>query len=122
MATYDFPDDLVSAQHELDTVTAQLTALLETLPWAVEPMEAWERPKDYWYSASPSRPASPGWTDEQRDQVAALRARRLALATTVVSHPYWGTLTGGTVSDARTALKHLVQDVGEDVDEERRTV
>ncbi|MFI6530181.1 hypothetical protein [Streptomyces uncialis] len=117
--TYDFPGDLVSVQRELDAVAAELTALLEVLPYAVEPVEAWERPKDYWYSGGVrSRPASPGWTDEQRGQVAALRARRLALVTTVVTHPYWGTLTGGTVSDARTALKHLDQDVGE----ERRTV
>ncbi|MFJ4774032.1 hypothetical protein ACIP88_33825 [Streptomyces uncialis] len=119
MATYDFPDDLVSAQRELDEAAAQLTALLETLPWAVEPMEAWERPKDHWYGAARSRSASPGWTDEQRDQVAALRARRLALATTVVTHPYWGTLTGATVSDARTALKNADQGAAQDGDEQR---
>ncbi|MFD5557634.1 hypothetical protein ACFWIA_27810 [Streptomyces sp. NPDC127068] len=118
MATYDFPGDLVSAQRELDVVAAELTALLEALPYSVEPLEGWERPKDYWYSGGVrARPASPGWTDEQQDQVAVLRSRRLALAAMVVTHPYWSTLTGETVSDARTALKHLDQDVGE----ERRT-
>ncbi|MFD5341549.1 hypothetical protein [Streptomyces hawaiiensis] len=43
MATYDYPDDLLTAQQDLNQVRADLTALYERLPYSVEPMEAWQR-------------------------------------------------------------------------------
>ncbi|MFE4824000.1 hypothetical protein ACFRFU_48170 [Streptomyces sp. NPDC056704] len=44
--TYDFPDDLLTAQQDLNHVRADLEALYERLPYSVEPLEGWARPED----------------------------------------------------------------------------
>lgn len=102
--TFDFPDDLVQAQRDLQQATAELEALYAELPWSVEPAPAWER-EDRW--SKTSFPDSPGWTDGQKQQVEGLRARRLDLATKVMTHDYWDTLSGPDVVAARSALKHV---------------
>lgn len=86
---FDFPDDLLAAQRELHRIAADLQAAYEALPRTVEPL-----------------PGSPGWTDEQQQQIGDLRARRLELATTVFTHPYWAGLEGPEAVRARSALKH----------------
>lgn len=110
--TYDFPASLRQAQLELHQVTADLAALGRTLPWSVVPLPGWSRPDGHWYPSS--RPDSPGWTEEQQHQVAALRARALELSITVGTHPFWDTLEKGKVVEARTALKHVHEHPGGD--------
>ncbi|MEV5508083.1 hypothetical protein [Streptomyces orinoci] len=103
--TYDFPADLRAAQQELHRVNAELAALLRALPWSVEPHPGWRDPADKWHPTE--RPASPGWTEEERRQVAELRARALELSIEVSCHSWWATLSGETTIAARMALKHL---------------
>lgn len=104
--SYDFPDDLLQAQRDLGQATADLHALYATLPISAEPAEAYrdDRETGYWHARE--RPASPGWTGEQKQQVADARERRLALAAAVVTHTFWATLDGPDAVKARSALKH----------------
>ncbi|MEU3356131.1 hypothetical protein [Streptomyces sp. NPDC037389] len=103
--TYDFPAPLRQAQAELHQVTADLAALGRTLPWSVVPLPGWTRPDGHWYPSS--RPDSPGWTEEQQQEMAALRARALELSIIVGTHPFWGTVEQGKVVKARMALKRI---------------
>lgn len=100
----DFPDDLVQAQRDLNQVTAQLHAAYAELPWSAAPEAGWQREDR---QPSVSFPDSPGWTDEQKQQIEELRARRLQLAETIVTHEYWATHSGADAVAARTALKHI---------------
>ncbi|MFD4756355.1 hypothetical protein [Streptomyces sp. NPDC058426] len=102
----DYPADLLALQRDLTAARAELGALVETLPYSVEPLDAWERPEGYWAGAR-AVPASPGWTPEQRQEVAALRGRVQRLAIEVVTHPYWETLDPAGRLAARDGLKHL---------------
>ncbi|WP_262705064.1 MULTISPECIES: hypothetical protein [Streptomyces] len=78
---YDFPRDLLSAQEELHQVAAALTALLEGLPWCVEPHPGFSDP-DIW------------------------RPRQRELTITVVTHPFWAAFEGPDLVTARMQLKH----------------
>ncbi|MFF4227398.1 hypothetical protein ACFYZH_31750 [Streptomyces abikoensis] len=109
---FHFPDSLRQAQLELHQVTADLAALGRTLPWSVVPLPGWSRPDGHWYPSS--RPDSPGWTEEQQQQVAALRARALELSIAVGTHPFWSTVEKGKVVEARMALKRVHEDAGGD--------
>ena len=99
--TFDFPQDLLDAQMELHQVQAELHALYERLPWSAEPMVGYG--EDFWRPRM--REDSPGYTDEEKDQLAALRARQLDLTVTVSCHEYWASCPGDVVK-ARSALKH----------------
>ncbi|MFK8851190.1 hypothetical protein [Streptomyces sp. Ac-502] len=111
--SYDFPDDLLHAQRDLDQATADLHALYATLPISAEPTEAYrdDRETGYWHARE--RPASPGWTEEQKRQVADARARRLELTSAVVTHVFWATLGGPDAVKARSALKHATEAAAE---------
>ncbi|MEU1377994.1 hypothetical protein ABZ442_30720 [Streptomyces triculaminicus] len=100
---FNFPRDLREAQRDLHQTHAELTALGKTLPWSVEPHEGWARPKDHWCPSS--RPATSGWTEEQKSAIAALRARALELSISVSTHPFWDSVETGRVVEARMALK-----------------
>ncbi|WP_369220590.1 nucleic acid-binding protein [Streptomyces sp. R39] len=89
---------------------ADLAALLTTLPYSVEPMEAWARPEGYWLATSPAHPDSPGWTEKEQQQVAALRERERDLAIAIVTHAFWGTIDAGGRLKARDALKHAFEE------------
>ncbi|MFI0742661.1 hypothetical protein ACH4PU_31960 [Streptomyces sp. NPDC021100] len=102
---FNFPEDLRDAQRELHQVHAELRALGKTLPWSVEPAEGWERPEGHWYPSQ--RPATSGWTEEQKSAVAALRARALELSIQVGTHAFWKTVGAGKVVEARMRLKHV---------------
>ncbi|MEU5431434.1 hypothetical protein AB0H73_38330 [Streptomyces olivoreticuli] len=103
---FDFPDDLVAAQQQFQQVTADLSALLKELPWSVDPHPGYPAREG---SRFPSeRPATEGWTPEQREKAAGLRARQRELAAVLTTHPYWGTeAVSGDVVAARMALKCL---------------
>ncbi|MFH8566988.1 hypothetical protein [Streptomyces sp. NPDC017993] len=98
--TFDFPQDLLDAQLELHQVQAELHALYARLPWSVEPMTG--HGEDFWLPRL--REDSPGHTDEEKNQVAELRARQLDLTVTVSCHDYWASCPGDVVK-ARSALK-----------------
>ncbi|MET7718629.1 hypothetical protein [Streptomyces sp. NPDC005407] len=106
MAEYDFPDDLCNAQLRLHETQAAYQALCRTLPWSVEPAEGWTGVEGQYSSYRRAFPASPGWTDEQKAEVARLRGLVLELSIEVSTHPYWATLQGSAVVEARMALKH----------------
>jgi hypothetical protein len=36
-------------------------------------MDAWQRPEGYWLAMSRAYPDSPGWSDQEQAEVAALR-------------------------------------------------
>ncbi|MCK7623273.1 hypothetical protein MUU72_09210 [Streptomyces sp. RS10V-4] len=103
--TYDFPQDLREAQLELHRVRSALAALYQRLPWSVEPQPGWTHTKENGHFHETERPDSPGWTDEEKAEVAALRARQLDLGARVVTHPFWSTCDDAPT--ARSALKHL---------------
>ncbi|MFJ9634429.1 nucleic acid-binding protein [Streptomyces sp. NPDC101175] len=108
MTTYDYPDDLLRAQQDLNKVRASLNTLVTTLPYSVEPMEAWQRPDGYWLSVSSSYPASPGWSEQEQNDVAVLRERERDLATLIVTHPFWNEIAGPERPGARSELRHVL--------------
>lgn len=109
MTTYDYPDDLLKAQQALNEVRASLKALVKTLPYSAEPMEAWQRPDGYWLAPSPSYPDSPGWSEQEQTEVDALRERERELAGAIVTHPFWSDVAGPERPDARSKLKHALE-------------
>jgi hypothetical protein len=115
VTTYDYPDDLLKAQQDLNEVRVSLEALVRGLPYSVEPMEAWGRPEGYWLATSPSYPASPGWSEQEQKDVAVLRERERDLAAAIVTHAFWNEIGGPDRPDARSQLRHaLVSGDGED--------
>ncbi|MGW9238143.1 hypothetical protein ACWGRL_05305 [[Kitasatospora] papulosa] len=107
MPAYTFPQDLLDHQAALTAAQAERDAFAQTLPWSAEPMPGWEAPKQLHSDYRPHKEASPGYTTEQAQHLAQLRARILELTTLVVTHPYWATLDGPDRVQARTALKHV---------------
>ncbi|MFI2241120.1 hypothetical protein [Streptomyces chrestomyceticus] len=104
--SYDFPDDLLAAQRALQQATSDLHALQKRLPCSVEPADAFHDSRESGYWRDRQREASPGWTDEEKAEETRLREHRLELATTVVTHTFWSTLSGADIPKARSALKH----------------
>jgi hypothetical protein len=109
--TFPFPQDLLDAQAALDETSAAYQEYAATLPWSAEPMSGWKAKKQLDSDDFPRKPDSPGYTEEQRAEVARFRARLMELNTTVFTHPFWGTLTED-VAAARTALKHAHEPAG----------
>ncbi|MGW3954025.1 nucleic acid-binding protein [Streptomyces sp. NPDC004752] len=106
--TYDFPGDLLTAQQGLNQVRADITALYERLPYSAEPMDAWQRPEGYWLAASRAYPDSPGWTEQEQQQVAALREKERELTGVILTHAFWDEVAGPDRPDARSQLKHAL--------------
>ncbi|KIZ17390.1 hypothetical protein [Streptomyces natalensis] len=109
---FDFPRDLLDAQGELHKVRSELSALYKRLPWSVEPLPGWTHTKEGGRSYESSRPDSPGWTEEQKAQVDALRARQMELVDHIFPHPFWATCDDPVT--ARSALKHVHDDEAAD--------
>lgn len=111
--TYDFPEDLLTAQRDLNQVRADLAALYERMPYSVEPMEAWGRPEGYWLATSRAYPDSPGWSEQEQQEVAALRQKERDLTGVILTHSFWDGVAGPERPDARSKLKHALDDNGE---------
>ncbi|XMN04554.1 hypothetical protein ACK8N7_00020 [Streptomyces griseobrunneus] len=107
MTRYDFPQDLREAQLARHQTQAEYEQYATTLPWSAEPMAGWEGDKQLHSGYRSSKPDSPGYTEEQRQQVAAYRARLLELSTQVLTHPFWESLKGSDLFAARMQLKHV---------------
>ncbi|MEU9849328.1 hypothetical protein [Streptomyces sp. NPDC047985] len=105
-STPDFPGDLHSAQLALLETRAAYDEYAKTLPWSVEPMPGWEGDKQLHSSYRSGKADSPGYTDEQKAEVARFRAELLRLSIEVSTHSYWETLSGPDLVEARMALKH----------------
>ncbi|MER6499182.1 hypothetical protein ABT218_07250 [Streptomyces sp. NPDC001455] len=106
MSKYDFPQDLRDAQIALHRTRAACDEYAATLPWSVEPLPGWEGDKQLHSSYRSGKADSPGYTDEQKAEVARFRAELLHLSTEVTTHPYWEALDGPDLVEARMALKH----------------
>ncbi|MEU2072296.1 hypothetical protein [Streptomyces anulatus] len=100
MTTFGFPEDLRAAQSALHRTQSEFERYARTLPWSAEPMPAGEADKQLHSGCRPSRPDSPGYTEDPHRQVAAYRER-------VATHPFWKTLDAGLVVAARIQLKHV---------------
>lgn len=110
-ATYDFPSDLLAGQEELHQVRAELQALLKRLPWSVEPLDGFSDDTGW---RKVERPASPGWTEDEQAEVEKLRQRERELAVFVSCHRFWNEVATENRMDARTRLKHVHEDEGND--------
>lgn len=107
MTTFDFPEDSRAAQSALHRTQSEFERYARTLPWSAEPMPAREAEKQLHSGYRPSRPESPGYTEDQRQQVAAYRKLLLELGVKVSAHPFWKTVEPGRVVAARIQLKHV---------------
>jgi len=107
VTTYDFPQDLSDAQLGLHQTQSEFQQYAKALPWSAEPMAGWEGDNQLHSRFRSSKPDSSGYTEEQRQQVAAYRARLLELSTQVVTHSFWETLKGDDLFAAQMQLKHV---------------
>ena len=69
-ALLDFPQDLRDSQEALHRTRAAYEQYAAALPWSAEPMPGWEGSKQLHSDDRPSKPSSPGYTEEQRAEVA----------------------------------------------------
>lgn len=98
-----FPADLIALQEELHRLHAEHRDYPVGLPWSVEPVKGWQR-GDRW-SHRGDVPDSPGWSEEQKQGLEAIRARLRELAGAVVDHPYWQSIEKEKLVAARMLLK-----------------
>lgn len=104
---FECPNDLVTAQLELHRVRAELSALYKRLPWSVVPLPGWTHSKEGGRYFESQRPDSPGWTDEEKQQVNDVRARQMELVTHIFVHEFWASCPDPVA--ARSALKHVTE-------------
>ncbi|MEV8547687.1 nucleic acid-binding protein [Streptomyces sp. NPDC051572] len=71
-------------------------------------MEGWQRPEGHWLAVSPARPDSPGWTDQEQQDVAELREQERELSAAIVTHTFWSEVAAPERTDARSQLKHAL--------------
>ncbi|MFJ9683553.1 hypothetical protein ACIRP2_36785 [Streptomyces sp. NPDC101194] len=106
MPKYDFPENLRAAQLSLLETRTAYEQYVTTLPWSAEPMPGWEGDKQLHSSYRSHKEDSPGYTEAQAAEVARFRAELLRLSAEVVTHPYWQSLSGPDLVDARMVLQH----------------
>ncbi|WP_322872030.1 hypothetical protein [Streptomyces goshikiensis] len=98
-----FPDDLLQLQERLHRAHAEHRAYLAALPWSVEPLAGWKRGERF--SSRGDVPASPGWSDEQKEAVDRMCAEIRELSIAVVDHPHWASVLRDIVVNAGMQLK-----------------
>ncbi|MFK0112560.1 nucleic acid-binding protein [Streptomyces sp. NPDC091217] len=106
--TFEYPDELLRLQQDLNAVRSDLDTLVRSLPYSVVPIEAWQRPDGYWLSTSPSYPDSPGWSEQEQQKVMALRDQEREISAKIVTHAFWDEVSGPQRPDARSQLKHAL--------------
>ncbi|WP_276617708.1 hypothetical protein [Streptomyces coryli] len=89
MSDYEFPEELLRAKKEWFALERQLDEL---------PLRPWTD------SEGVEHRTGRGWTPDTARQEMALRKRFRELSIEISIHPYWETLSGGTVA-ARMALR-----------------
>ncbi|MFI6730621.1 hypothetical protein [Streptomyces atratus] len=77
-----------------------------TLPWSAGPMPGWESDKQLHSTYVSAKPDSPGYTEEQAAEVSRFQAELRRLSIEVVTHPYWQSLAGPDLVEARMVLRH----------------
>lgn len=102
---FPFPQDLLDAQVALHRTRAAYEDYARTLPWSAEPMPGWESDKQLHSGYRSAKPDSPGYTEEQRAEVARFQAELRELSILVTTHPFWGTVDQEHAVAARMALK-----------------
>lgn len=103
MADYDFPDDLVQLRRDFHQAGLDLDAYTAALPRRPIAM-----PEPYTDPRGQQHEPHRGWTDEERAEVDALRARERDLALQLYRHPWWAEC--GNRTDAGYALQRLIAD------------
>ncbi|MEU6016896.1 hypothetical protein ABZ826_23460 [Streptomyces sp. NPDC047515] len=106
MPTYDFPQNLRDAQLALHQTRAAYEQYATTLPWSAEPMPGWEGDKQLHSSYRSHKEDSPGYTEEQAEEVRRFQEELRRLSAEVATHPFWESLSGPDLVDARMVLKH----------------
>lgn len=71
-------------------------------------MEAWQRPEGYWLATSRACPDSPGWSEQEQKEVAALRERERELTGVILTYAFWNDVAEPERPDARSKLKHAL--------------
>jgi hypothetical protein len=103
----DFPDDLVQLQRAVHAANADLRTFLDAHPEPPEPIDGWHDKPGEGYWRDRQRPASAGWSDDDKQHEAELRQRLHELIPQVHTHPHWATLSGPDLVTARMRLKHI---------------
>ncbi|MER5950245.1 hypothetical protein ABT127_29770 [Streptomyces sp. NPDC001904] len=98
-----FPSDLLAAQKLLAELGAQLAAFAKERPWSLEPVEAISDTQGW---RAMERPASPGWSDDDRAAYATLWEELRKTAALVGGHRYWAAFEGPDLVKRRMLLKH----------------
>ncbi|AXK36504.1 hypothetical protein DVA86_31950 [Streptomyces armeniacus] len=98
--TFDFPDELLHTQKELCRVRSERSRLLAALPSFAEASA--QSGAAHWAPGDPPL----GRSREQAEQEHQLRGQETELAAAIQAHPFWATLSGPALVDARSALKY----------------
>ncbi|MGW2426676.1 nucleic acid-binding protein [Streptomyces sp. NPDC001709] len=56
---------------------------------------------------SPTKP--PGWSEQEKREVAALREKERDLTAVILTHPVWSEIAAAERPDARSQLKHALE-------------
>ncbi|MFB6505544.1 hypothetical protein ACFC07_22365 [Streptomyces sp. NPDC056099] len=108
---FNFPPKLIEAQRAAAEAYEELRRYQAKLPWSREPHDGWEAPTPAHGGVlngfQSSRPASPGWTDEQKAECDRLWEECRRTSAVVFVHPHWGNFEGPAQVEARQALKRM---------------
>ncbi|WP_331764769.1 hypothetical protein [Streptomyces sp. NBC_01238] len=105
-SAFGFPQDLRDAQIALHQTRAAYEEYAKTLPWSAVPMPGWESDKQLHSSYRSHKEDSPGYTEEQAAEVRRFQDELRRLSIAVSTHPFWESLSGPDLVEARMALKH----------------
>jgi hypothetical protein len=63
----------------------------------------------YWLATSRAYPDSPGWSEQEQQEVAVLRERERDLTGVILTHAFWSEVPGPERLEARSQLKHALE-------------
>ncbi|MGW7090024.1 hypothetical protein ACWGH2_41945 [Streptomyces sp. NPDC054871] len=95
---FNFPAKLIEAQQAAAEAFAELHRYQATLAWSREPHEGWEADKPahggVMHGFVSSRPATEGWTEEQKAEYERLWEECREKSGIVHTHPHWESFSG----------------------------